>query len=92
MKEKLVLVSDEVGKHCDIFPSDSIHLVTEENKGTYKVPFQNNNYVNMEWVKDHNYTGKIGDTCIQCKNAFKKSVKLVDNICPRCVDRKTRVN
>lgn len=92
MKEKLVLVSTEEGRHCDIFPPHSVHLATEENNGAYKVPVQNNNYLNMDWVENHNYYGQFGDKCKGCNNVFTLDVKLIDDRCPRCIDRKTRVN
>jgi len=94
MRGKTVLVGTEPGKHCDIFPAHSIHQVTEENKGAYRVPFHNNNYLRMDWVNDHDYKGDIDPDhrCNGCDNIFLVKVAIIDGKCPRCINRKTRVN
>lgn len=94
MESKVVLVSTEEGKYCDAYPPHSLQYVTEVNQGTYKTPFQNNSFLNMDWIEDDDYKGEINTfhKCNNCDNLFTKDVVIIDNKCPRCIARKTRTH
>ena len=91
-----VKISNQKGRHCDLFPPDSIiEVETKEGEillhnDCIKVDLDNTTqFVPKLWIKPFN--GETQFCC--CGTEFSKDCKLNDlKECKRCEDRKTRTH